>query len=140
MEQIFSDWLQHPESEEEKAELQSIRITYLPEIIFAYISAIYFDGHTLSREILLKIMNLAIDVAANGSEVGACLRAARRMTEMMDYMAVGSLAVLRAEEAMAKKRGGKIKKIPCDCLAFQTGRLRRELQMESLRPCHTASA
>lgn len=55
-------------------------------------------------------MNLAIDVAANGSEVGACLQAARRMTTFMDYMAVGSLAVLRAEEAMAKKRGGKAKK------------------------------
>ena len=110
MEQILNDWLQYPESDQEKAELESIRVTYLPDIIFAYISAIYFNGHTLSREILLKIMNLAIDVAANGSEVGACLQAAGQITRLMDYMAVGSLAVLRAEEAMAKKRGGKAKK------------------------------
>ena len=52
-------------------------------------------------------MNLSIDIAAHGSKVGEAFQTAGRMADLMDYMAVGSLAVLRAEEVMAKKKGGK---------------------------------
>ena len=54
-------------------------------------------------------MNLAIDIASHGSKVGEAFQTAGRMADLMDYMAVGSFAVLRAEEVMAKKKGGRSK-------------------------------
>jgi nuclear pore complex protein Nup107 len=110
VEPLLQDWLQSPESDDERADLDMIRQTYLPDIVLGYISVLYFSGHRISRDILLKIMNLAIDVASEDSNVGACFLSAGRMAELVDVLAVGSVGVLRAEEAMVKKRGGKVKK------------------------------
>lgn len=108
---LLTEWLELPRSDDEKADLETIRTTYLPDMILSYISALYFSGHKLSREILSKIMNLSIDIAAHGSKVGEAFQAAARMADLMDYMAVGSLAVLRAEEVMAKRKGGKGRRV-----------------------------
>ena len=93
----------------EATEFEEIRIACLPEIILAYNSALNFDGHALSREVLLKCLDLAATVAADGSDLADCFMAARRMSELVDSMAITSKNILHAEEKGAKagKRGKK---------------------------------
>lgn len=82
-----------------------MRAAHLPDIVIAYISALYFSGHCLSREILLKIMSLAIEIAAEGSQVQAVFVETKRMTQLMEALSVSSFGIARAEETMAKQRG-----------------------------------
>lgn len=68
-----------------------------------------FDGHVLSRDILLRCMGLAAEIAANGSELSLCFVEARRMAELVDTLAVASRSILKADE-MGAKTGKKSKK------------------------------
>ena len=81
----------------------------MPEIILAYNSALHFDGHALSRELLLKCLDLAATIAAKGSDLTECFVAAGRVSELVDSMAITSKSILHAEEKGAKagKRGKK---------------------------------
>lgn len=75
---------------------------------------LHFDGHHLSRDILLKIMNLAVEIAgpssAGVSEVCATFQKAGRMRQLVDALAAASVEILRADEVSAKKVKGKAKK------------------------------
>jgi nuclear pore complex protein Nup107 len=76
--------------------------------VLAYNSVLNFGGHALSREVLLKCMDLAAKVAEEGSDLGECFRAAGRMSELMHSMATASKSIMRAEEA-GQKLGKKVK-------------------------------
>lgn len=84
----------------------------LPEIILAYISALNFDGHSLSRDVLLKSLNLAATITAEDSDLVGCFIAAGCMSELVDSLAITSVNILHAEEKGAKggKKGKKTSK------------------------------
>ena len=102
---LTPEWLSKPADDIEAGTIASVRAAHLPNIVLAYISALYFSGHHISREILLNIMSLAIDVAADGSPVQAVFVETGSMSRLMDALAVGSFGIARAEEQMAKQRG-----------------------------------
>ena len=93
----------------EAHELEQIRVACLPEIVLAYIGILNFDGFVLSREILLKCMNLAADIAKEDSDLASCFTEAGRMSELVDTLARTSQNILRAEESGAKS--GKYRKV-----------------------------
>ena len=68
-----------------------------------------FDGHALSRDVLLKSLNLAAIIAAEDSDLVGCFVAAGRMSELVDSLAITSVNILHAEEKGAKagKKGKK---------------------------------
>jgi Nuclear pore protein 84 / 107 len=59
-------WLAHPATPREGAEIAAIRAAYLPELILAYVFVISTCGQVLSRDILLRGMDLATIVAGAG--------------------------------------------------------------------------
>ena len=66
------------------------------------------SAHTLSRDLLLRSMDLAAKIATEDSDVASCFTAANRMPELMDSFTLSSKNIIRAEE-----RGtGKNKKKP----------------------------
>lgn len=99
----------HPDTEATEAE--KIRNAYLPEVILAYHSVLHCAGHYLSRENLLRSMDLATLIAAEDSDVAPCFTAAGRMKELVAALALTSKAILRANEtgsvkANKRKRAG----------------------------------
>lgn len=123
---LFRNWLQYPlngsffvvtfllysptddDLDSEAKEFEQIRVQCLPEVVLAYISILNFSGHVLSREILVKTMDLAEIVAAQGSDLGACFMASGRMPELMDSLALSSRNMIRAEESRPGKSRGKL--------------------------------
>ena len=91
-------------------ELDSLRTNTLPEIVFAYLSILNHDGHFLSREVLLKAMDLAALIAAEGSELALCFVNAGRMAELVETLANVSRSILRADE-MGSKGGKKARRV-----------------------------
>lgn len=96
-------------------QLHHIRILYLPEMILAYISALYFASHALAKEHLLVVMDLATQVADNEDLIG-CFQETKRMTDLVDAFALASKAMLALNEekgsigvSSMKGRKGKAK-------------------------------
>lgn len=96
----------NPDSE--ASEFEQIRVTCLPEVILAYNAILNYSGHVLSREILVKSMDLAALVAAEGSDLGACFMASDRMPELVDSLALSSRNMIRAAESRPGKSRGKL--------------------------------
>ena len=80
----------------------------LPEVILAYITVLNLSSRYLSRDLLLKSMDLAALIAEEGSDIAACFVAAERMPELVDSFAALSKSIIHAEARGAK--GGKGKK------------------------------
>lgn len=76
-----------------------MRITYLPEIVLAYNAILNYDGYALTREILLKSMDLASIVAAEDSELAFCFMESGRMPELVESLAFTSRCMIQAEES-----------------------------------------
>ena len=72
-----------------------------------YNSVLHYGGHNLSRENLLKCLDLAAIIAEEGSDLAECFIAAGRMSELVDSMAVVSKSVLSAQEQASKPSKGK---------------------------------
>ena len=100
----------------EARDLQAIRVAYLPEVVLAYNSVLYYGGHNISRDMLLKCLDLAAIVAAEDSEVAECFIDAGRMSELVDAMAVVSKSILRAQEQ--GKKLAKSKRLDGQTLAI----------------------
>jgi len=96
-------------TEVEAARLVEIRKAYLPEVLLAYNSVLHFAGHAISREMLLKSMEFAAGVAAQGSDVAACFVSVGRMRELVDALAITSKAILKANEQGSKVNKGRKK-------------------------------
>lgn len=81
--------------DEEQAELEEIRNTYIPELFLDYHSALYYSAHVISSDILVQCMNLAMQVAENELLTRAFV-ASRRMAELTDALALSSKAMINA--------------------------------------------
>lgn len=75
-------------------------------MILAYITVLDFSSRFLSRDLLLKGMDLAALVAAEDSDLASCFMAADRMPELIDSFASLSKLIIQADGA----NNGKTKK------------------------------
>ena len=89
-------------------DFRQIRVACLPEVLLAYNSVLNFSSHYLSRDLLLKSMDLAALIAAEDSGLAECFMAAERMPELVDSFALLSKTIIRADDRGAK--AGKSKK------------------------------
>lgn len=96
------DFLSKPMDESEAGFLDQIRTFYLPEIMLAYNSVLYFAGHAISRSWLVECMNLAQVVATNPTLTNAFVEG-KRMQELVTAFALSSQALLHANEQGGKK-------------------------------------
>lgn len=94
--------------DKEAAEFEQIRIACIPEVILAYNAILNYCGFNISRDILLKCMDLASLVAAEGSDLSASFMAAGRMPELVEALALSSRNMIQAEERGS--RPGKSRK------------------------------
>ena len=92
----------------EAGEFEKIRLACLPEVVLAYNTVLNFSAHSLSRDLLLRSMDLAAQIAAEDSDLSSCFTAAKRMPELVDSFALSSKNIIRAEES----GGGKSKTKP----------------------------
>lgn len=92
----------------DEEDFRQIRVACLPEVLLAYNMVLNFSSHYLSRDLLLKSMNLAALVAAEDSGLAECFMAAERMPELVDSFALLSKTIIRADDRGAK--AGKSKK------------------------------
>ncbi|KAL4925837.1 nucleoporin Nup84/Nup107 family protein [Aspergillus undulatus] len=104
---VLYDWLVSAQNESEQSELEEIRSTYIPELFLDYHSALYYTAHVISSDILVQCMNLAMQVAENENLTRAFV-AARRMSELMDALAISSKAMVKARaKTDARLLGGE---------------------------------
>ncbi|KAJ9609960.1 Nucleoporin nup84 [Cladophialophora chaetospira] len=94
---LDNDFLSLPSDDNEALILTDIRNHYIPEIILAYNSALWFAGHYISRSWLVECMTLAQTVAETNMLTGAFV-ASGRMKELVRAFAVDSEALLLASE------------------------------------------
>lgn len=92
-----------------------MRIVYLPEVVLAYNAILNYDGFALSRDILLKSMDLAAVVAAENSDLAFCFMESGRMPELVESLAFTSRCMIQAEES-----------------GYRAGKSRKKLDGESL--------
>lgn len=85
-------------TDKEAEEFENIRTACLPELLLAYNSILHYNGHALTREILLKCMELAALIAAENGDLSGTFVAAQRMSELVDMFAIVSKSILAAEE------------------------------------------
>ncbi|PWY89794.1 nuclear pore complex protein An-Nup84 [Aspergillus heteromorphus CBS 117.55] len=93
---MLDEWLVSSENETERAELDEIRNTYLPELFLEYHSAMYFSAHVISSELLVQCMNLATQVS-EVEHLTSSFVASRRMRELMDALAISSKAMVNTQ-------------------------------------------
>lgn len=96
------------EIDADEEDFKQIRIACLPEVLLAYNMILNFSSHYLSRDLLLKSMDLAALIAAESSGLAECFMAAERMPELVDSFALLSKTIIRADDKGAK--AGKSKK------------------------------
>ncbi len=99
---LDQNFLSQPMDDSEKGFLDQIRTFYLPELILAYNSVLYFAGHAISRSWLVECMNLAQIVATNSTLTNAFVESGR-MQELVTAFALSSQALLHANELAGKK-------------------------------------
>lgn len=90
------------ELDADEDDFKQIRVACLPEVLLAYNTVLTFSSHYLSRDLLLKSMDLAALIAAEDSGLAECFMAAERMPELVDSFALSSKTIIRADD-----RGGK---------------------------------
>ena len=90
-------------TDDEATQFQAIRNAYLPEVVLAFINVLSASARFVTRELLLKSMDLAVLVAEEGSDVGECFVKAGKMPELVTAFAFTSQAIIRADEAGRRK-------------------------------------
>lgn len=80
-------------AEAELAELEEIRLTYLPELLLEYHNALYWASFTLSTQYLVHCMNLAVHISDTDS-LAASFARSRRMSELVEALAIASRAMV----------------------------------------------
>lgn len=116
IEPLLKGWLQYPKNgihsvesvlgaalakyypDEEAAEFEQIRIACLPEVVLAYNTILNYGGFVISREFLLKSMDLAAMVTAEASNLASCFMSAGRMPELVNSLALSGRNMIQADE------------------------------------------
>ncbi|KAM0274250.1 hypothetical protein ACHAQH_008032 [Verticillium albo-atrum] len=111
VEPMFKGWLLTDEDDMQC--LRTIRDTYLPETILAYISTLHFAGTCLSRDNLLECMDLAAVMAQRDSDITACFVKENRMKELVEAFAACSkaLAIVTGEKKTAVSSSKKMREM-----------------------------
>lgn len=78
--------------------LRKLRNAYFPSLLIAQISALQSAAHLVSREYILKCMDLSIAVAGSAGMMD-CLRETKRAPDVIKAFAAASRALLRLNEA-----------------------------------------
>ena len=86
----------------DEEDFKQIRIACLPEVLLAYNMILNFSSHYLSRDLLLKSMDLAALIATEESGLAECFMAAERMPELVESFALLSKTMIRADDRGAK--------------------------------------
>ena len=87
-----------------------MRVACLPEIVLAYNTVLDTSSRFLSRDLLLRGMDLAAVIAAENSDLGSCFMAAGRMPELVDSFAYLSKTMIQADDMGLKCAKSKKKK------------------------------
>ena len=104
---IEGNLLLNPIHDEEASDLEFIRKWYLPEIILAYNAVHHAAGYMISRENLVKSMDLSVTIANDDRyHLSETFVSAGRMRELVDSFAVTSrsMLILKAEGKTYKNR------------------------------------
>ena len=112
---LDTNFLCQPQDENEAIVLTDIRNHYIPEIVLAYNSTLWFAGHFSSRTWLVECMNLA-QIVAETPMLTAAFVASGRMKELVKAFAVDSQTLLQATEqtGASAASAGRAKKIKAD--------------------------
>lgn len=91
-------------TDNEASELEQIRKACLPEVVLAYIAVLNSSAQFLSRELLLKSLEMGAVVASKGSDLASCFLSSGRMPELVNTLAFTSTTMLLASEHGGGKR------------------------------------
>ncbi|KAG9627278.1 hypothetical protein KCV04_g11505, partial [Aureobasidium melanogenum] len=104
IEPVLSGILMHAKDDDEAADLAKIRNWYLPEVVLAYNTVLCAGAHMISRDNLLRSMELANDVANDKTGLAECFMESRRMRELVVAFAQSSETMLKLNEMNQGKR------------------------------------
>lgn len=93
--------------DEEIESLDSIRTTYIPELVLAYNTVLHSAGSLISRDTLLESMDLSIMVADEANGISECFVRAGRMRELVASFAQTSKLMLLLKELGGPRKSGK---------------------------------
>ena len=88
--------------DDEASQFEAIRRACLPEVVLAYAHVLNVSARYISRDLLLKSMDLAAMIAVEDSDVADCFVEVGRMPELVTSFAFTSQSIIRAEETGAK--------------------------------------
>lgn len=80
-------------SENEHAQLEEIRNTYIPELFLDYHAALYYSARVLTSDNLVQCVNLGIQLAEN-EFLTRCFITSCRMRELVEALALSSKAMV----------------------------------------------
>ena len=108
---LTSIYLNHGVLEEESAENLAIRDQFLPELLIAYITALNFYGHAVSRDYLIECMELVAYIAdeSKGKHIVETLMRTKRMVEFVELVTRVSREMVGANER--SQRGNTKRKV-----------------------------
>lgn len=96
-------------ADDEATDLAKIRNWYLPEVVLAYNTVLCAGAHMISRDHLLRSMELANDVANDKTGLAECFMESQRMRELVIAFAQSSETMLKLNEMNQGKRERKNK-------------------------------
>lgn len=96
-------------ADDEANDLAKIRNWYLPEVVLAYNTVLCAGAHMISRDHLLRSMELADDVANDKTGLAECFMESHRMRELVIAFAQSSETMLKLNEMNQGKRERKNK-------------------------------
>lgn len=96
-----------PRDEDEAADLDQIRVTYIPLLVLGYNIVLHSAGHLISRDNMIDSMDLSVIVADEQNMLIDAFVTAGRMRELVDSFAHASKSMLVLKAEGKKWRGGK---------------------------------
>ncbi|KAL9608673.1 MAG: hypothetical protein Q9167_006508 [Letrouitia subvulpina] len=99
---LLYGWLQHPEDDEEAIEFAQIRAACLPEVVLSYVHILSISARYVSRDLLIRSMDLLNTIAGGKSDVADSFISSGRISELADSFAVLGTAALAATENSGK--------------------------------------
>lgn len=101
MEQVLDGILSTPDDADadEAADLEKIRIDYIPEVVIAYNTVLHTAGSLISRQNLIASMDLSVKIASGGNGLAEIFVKAKRMRELVTSFAMTSKAMLILKDA-----------------------------------------
>lgn len=84
---------------EEAADLERIRVDYIPEVVLAYNTVLHTAGSLISRQNLIASMDLSVKVAEERNGLAETFVKAKRMRELVTSFAMTSKAMLVLKDA-----------------------------------------